>query len=142
MRNWVHCVVVLTVIHFAGWGFWQKIAMGASFVTKAPKIHSSARLIDCCGIIMAVDPTQGVIIVNEKRVVVGKFSINDKVIGTRMLNTEGKTIDIAGFSHGQWVTIRGYVVAQSKLFAVSVQADTGYLRKNTNEIRKLQVPPF
>jgi hypothetical protein len=142
MRNWVHCMGVLFLIHVAGWGLGQQNAMGESFAVKVPKIHSGARLFDCCGFIMAVDPAQGSIIVNEKRIVVGKFRFGNKLIDTRLVNAVGKTIDPGGLGHGQWVTIRGYAVAHSEIFAVLIQADTAYLQKDTNAINKLQVTPF
>jgi hypothetical protein len=109
-------------------------------VSPIQDVHNGARWVTCKGFIMYIDRAQNSIILQEKRVVVGRFRVKDRVLATRLDDKKGDRVGLEDFTVGQWVTIRGYEVSQAKIYACSVQAVEGSLSKDRRRIEKLQLP--
>jgi hypothetical protein len=105
-------------------------------------IHNSARPVKDEGPIMHVDRANGQIIIKEIPHVVGQFVLNEKVHTTRLVDAKGNEVDLDCFEKGQWVTVHGYRVAESKVFLKTVQAIDGTLQKEKRTIEKVKTIGF
>lgn len=122
-----------------GWlGVAAHSAVGAENGSGIRDIHSAARLVEMGGFIMFVDQDKGILVVDEKTIVVGAFRVNDEARFTRMANGSGATVDLEYFNAGQWVAVRGYAVSKTEIRAVSVHAAAGYLDKEVHKIKQLE----
>ncbi|MEJ2155784.1 MAG: hypothetical protein P8X96_10645 [Desulfobacteraceae bacterium] len=111
---------------------------GGEPVSGIPEIHGSPRWVGCNGFIMFLELSQKYLILNEKQIIVGKFKMGNRALTTRLENAEGENVGLEHFRVGQWVTIRGYEVSPTKIYASSVHAVKGYLAKDMRKIDKYE----
>ena len=131
-------VVFIFALHLSAWKTETHCTLGTAHASEITRIHDGARLVDYDGCIMSVDRFNRLILMNEIRFVVGQFMVGNKVLATRMEDSIGIIADIGHFRCGNMVSIRGYSVSESEIFAVSIKAATGYIQKDPQRIDKLE----
>jgi len=130
-------VVFLMVTILSGFGMETHRLGGTAHATETTKVHDGARLVQYDGFIMSVDRSEHFIIVNEIKIIVGQFWAKDTAWVTVLESSNGRMVDFTHFDKGQLVTIRGFAISESEIFAVSMKGVSGYLQKDLPRINKL-----
>jgi len=129
---------VLLVIQAFSWAMVGTNAMGSEHGTGVIQVHSRSRPVEFDGMIMSVDYDKHLIIVRERKIVVGQFRFGGELMASQLMDAGGAPAEVDRFCSGQWVAVRGYAVSKSEIVAVSVQAAARYLKKDLRRIDKLE----
>lgn len=133
--------VLLFVVMGVGGPVLENTAV-ADIASGIPKIHNGAKPFEDNGPIMWVDHANSNIVIKEMQFVVGQFLVNDKAHTTRLVDAKGNKVALDYFKAGQWVIVRGYRVAESKIYVQSMRALAGYIEKDQRIIDPMVVSPY
>ncbi|MGD9367862.1 MAG: hypothetical protein PVH87_19330 [Desulfobacteraceae bacterium] len=135
-------ILLFVVMGVGGAALGNGAVADTDIASGIPKIHNGAQFFEDDGPIMWVDCANGNIVIKEMQFVVGQFSINNKVHTTRLVDAKGNKVALDYFKAGQWVIVRGYRVAESKIYVQSMRAVAGYLEKDRRIIEPMVASPY
>lgn len=133
---------VLLLVVMGGRGPALENTAVADIASGIHKIHNGATPFEDDGPIMWVDYANSSIVIKEMQFVVGQFLVNNKVYTTRLVDAKGNKVALDYFEAGQWVIVRGYRVARSKIYVQSMRAVAGYIAKDRRTIDPIVISPY
>ena len=113
-------------------------ALAGDTASGVPVIHDSARLFEDEGPIMYMDQANRIMIIKEIQHVVGPFVVDGVVHTTRLVDAKGNILDFKHFEERQWVMVRGYRVAKSKIYLLTVRPLNGAIEKENRIVERLE----
>lgn len=142
MLNNITAILLLVVMGVGGAALGNGAVADTDMASGIHKIHNGAKPFEDDGPIMRVDHANSNIVIKEMQFVVGQFWVNDKVHTTRLVDAKGNKVTLDYFKAGQWVIVRGYRVARSKIYLKSVRAVAGYIARDRRTIDPMVVSPY